>query len=85
MTLMILSFMASWNSFLWPLIMISRTDHRTLPIGLAFFTSVPEATGAPQYQLLMAAATFTMIPTLIVFLVAQRYFIKGIAMTGLKG
>jgi multiple sugar transport system permease protein len=85
MTLTILSFMASWNSFLWPLIMINTTELRTLPIGLAYFTSVPEATGAPQYQLLMAAATFTMIPTLIVFLLVQRYFVKGIAMTGLKG
>jgi multiple sugar transport system permease protein len=52
---------------------------------LVSFISVPEATGAPQFQLLMAAATFSMLPTLAVFLVAQRHFIKGVAMTGLKG
>ena len=85
MTLAILCFMTSWNSFLWPLIVINSTDLRTLPIGLAHFVQVPEATGAPQFQLLMAAATFSMIPTLIVFLIAQRHFVKGIAMTGLKG
>lgn len=84
-TLAILSFLASWNSFLWPLIVINSTEYRTLPIGLASFISVPEATGAPQFQLLMAAATFCMVPTLVVFLIAQRQFIKGIAMTGLKG
>lgn len=84
-TLTILTFLSSWNAFLWPLIMISDTSRRTLPIGLAFFTSVPETVGFPQFQLLMAAATFAMLPTLIVFLVAQRYFVKGIAMTGLKG
>ena len=84
-TLTILTFMGSWNAFLWPLIMISKTQLRTLPIGLAFFTSVPETVGFPQYQLLMAAATFSMIPTLIVFLAGQRYFIKGIALSGLKG
>jgi multiple sugar transport system permease protein len=84
-TLTILAFMGSWNAFLWPLIMISNTKLRTLPIGLAFFTSVPETVGLPQYQLLMAAATFSMIPTLIVFLLGQRYFIKGIALSGLKG
>jgi multiple sugar transport system permease protein len=84
-TLTILAFMGSWNAFLWPLIMISDTELRTLPIGLAFFTSVPETVGYPQYQLLMAAATFSMIPTLVVFLIGQRYFIKGIALSGLKG
>ncbi len=84
-TLTILAFMGSWNAFLWPLIMISKTEMRTLPIGLAFFTSVPETVGFPQYQLMMAAATFSMIPTLIVFLLGQRYFIKGIALSGLKG
>ena len=85
MTLLILSFLSSWNAFLWPLIVINSTEFRTLPLGLVTFISVPEATGAPQFQLLMAAATFAMIPTLAVFVIAQRQFIKGIAMTGLKG
>ena len=65
--------------------MISNTDMRTLPIGLAFFTAIPVDQGLPAYQLMLAAATFSMIPTLIVFLAGQRYFIKGIALSGLKG
>lgn len=86
-TLAILTFMSSWNMFLWPLIVISNTELRTLPIGLALFTAMPEyaTAGLPPYQLLMAAATFSMMPTLIVFLLGQRYFIKGIAFSGLKG
>lgn len=86
-TLAIMAFMGSWNSFLWPLVMISTTELRTLPIGLAFFTSMPEyeTIGLPPYQLLMAAATFSMVPTLIVFLLGQRHFVKGIALSGIKG
>jgi multiple sugar transport system permease protein len=86
-TLAILTFMSSWNMFLWPLIIISNTELRTLPIGLALFTSMPEyaTIGLPPYQLLMAAAAFSMLPTLIVFLLGQRYFIRGIAFSGLKG
>jgi multiple sugar transport system permease protein len=84
-TLTILAFMGSWNAFLWPLIMISNTNLRTIPIGLAFFTAVTLDQGLPAYQLMLAAATFSMIPTLIVFLAGQRYFIKGIALSGLKG
>lgn len=86
-TLAILTFMSSWNMFLWPLVMISSTRLRTLPIGLAFFTAMPEYStlGLPPYHLLMAAATFSMLPTLVVFLLGQRYFIRGIAISGLKG
>jgi len=86
-TLTILTFLSSWNMFQWPLIIISDTNLRTLPIGLALFTSMPEyaTIGFPPYQLLMAAATFSMLPTLIVFLLGQRYFVMGIATSGLKG
>jgi multiple sugar transport system permease protein len=84
-TLGILTFLSNWNSFLWPLIMTSREQMRTVPIGLAYFTSIPESLGYPQWQLFLAAATFSMLPTLIVFILGQRYFVRGIAMTGLKG
>ncbi len=86
-TLAILTFASSWNMFLWPLIVISNTRLRTIPIGLALFTAMPEyaTIGVPPYQLLMAAATFSMLPTVVVFLLGQRYFIRGIALSGLKG
>lgn len=84
-TLAILTFLGNWNSFLWPLIMTSKQEMRTVPIGLAYFTSVPENIGLPQWQLFLAAATFSMLPTLVVFILGQRYFVRGISMSGLKG
>lgn len=84
-TLSILTFLSNWNSFLWPLVMTSAERMRTVPVGLAYFTSIPENVGLPQWQLFMAAATFSMLPTLIVFLLGQRYFVRGISLSGLKG
>ncbi|MBI2941803.1 MAG: carbohydrate ABC transporter permease [Chloroflexi bacterium] len=84
-TLGILTFLGNWNSFLWPLIMTSKEQVRTVPIGLAYFTSIPETVGLPQWQLYLAAATFSMLPTLAVFVLGQRYFVRGITMSGLKG
>lgn len=84
-TLGILTFLSNWNSFLWPLVMTSAERMRTVPVGLAYFTSIPENLGLPQWQLFMAAATFCMLPTLIVFLLGQRYFVRGISLSGLKG
>jgi multiple sugar transport system permease protein len=86
-TLAVLTFLAHWNSFLWPLIMTNRETMRTVPIGLAYFTAAPEQSRMRfgQWQLYMAAATFSMLPTLTVFLAAQRYFVRGVVMSGLKG
>jgi multiple sugar transport system permease protein len=84
-TLAILTFLGNWNSFLWPLIITNKEQVRTVPIGLAYFTSIPETVGLPQWQLYLAAATFSMVPTLCVFLLGQRYFVRGITMSGLKG
>jgi multiple sugar transport system permease protein len=84
-TLGILTFLSNWNSFLWPLVMTSAERMRTVPVGLAYFTSIPENVGLPQWQLFMAAATFSMLPTLFVFLLGQRYFVRGISLSGLKG
>ena len=86
-TLAVLTFLANWNSFLWPLIMTNRETMRTVPIGLAYFTAAPEQSRMRfgQWQLYMAAATFSMLPTLTVFLAAQRYFVRGVVLSGLKG
>jgi multiple sugar transport system permease protein len=82
-TLGIFTFLGSWNEFLWPLIMISSVESKTLPLGLTMFQSqIPIKT---PWQLVMAAATFSVIPVLIVFVLGQKYYVRGIATTGLKG
>jgi multiple sugar transport system permease protein len=82
-TLGIFTFLGSWNDFLWPLIMISSVESKTLPLGLTMFQSqIPIKT---PWQLVMAAATFSVIPVLIVFVLGQKYYVRGIATTGLKG
>jgi len=80
-TLGILTFLGSWNSFLWPLVVAQTQDHYTLPVALALFS-----TGQNQinYGLLLAGATVVVMPVLIVFLIFQRRFIEGIATTGIK-
>jgi len=80
-TLGIFSFLSSWKEFLWPLIVTNSMDMRPVEVGVALFHSV-YITNWP-YQ--MAAAVVVMLPILIVFFFAQRYFIRGIALTGMKG
>ena len=80
-TLGIFCFMGSWNDFLWPLITLQSHNLKTLPIGLAAFQGLYGV----QYNLLMAGAVLSVIPVLIVFIFAQKKFIEGIAITGLKG
>ncbi len=82
-TLGIFTFLASWNEFLWPLITISSVENKTLPLGLTMFQAqIPIKT---PWQLVMAAATFSVLPVLIVFVLGQKYYVRGIATTGLKG
>ncbi|MDQ6670223.1 MAG: carbohydrate ABC transporter permease [Chloroflexota bacterium] len=81
-TLGILTFLASWNNFLWPLVVSSSERMYTLPVAVATFAIGQNAT---DYGLLMAGSTILVLPVLVVFLALQRYFQPGIAMTGLKG
>jgi len=78
--LAIISFINNWNNFFWPLIVTNSDAMRTLPVGLRFFV---EGDGAGQWQYLMVAATIISIPPLVVFLALQRFFVRGIAMTGI--
>jgi ABC-type glycerol-3-phosphate transport system permease component len=80
-TLGIFCFMGSWNDFLWPLITLQSHELKTLPIGLASFQGLYGV----QYNLLMAGAVLSVIPVLVAFLFAQKQFVEGIAITGLKG
>ncbi len=75
-------FMANWDSFLWPVIVIEDIDKRTLPLGLVLFT---QQFGTISYNLIMAGTVMAILPVIIVFLFAQRNFIQGITLTGLKG
>jgi len=80
-TVALFNFIWSWNAFLWPLIVTSREEMRPLQVGLAFFVT---ETGT-ETQLLMAAATMTIMPIIVLYFFVQRQFMEGISTTGLKG
>jgi multiple sugar transport system permease protein len=80
-TLGILTFLGSWNNFLWPLVVAQTEDKYTLPVALALYAKGQNST---QYGLLLAGATVVVIPILAIFLVFQRRVIEGIATTGIK-
>ena len=74
-------FMWNWDSFLWPLLVATDEQYRTLPLGIALF----ESSYGTNYPQLMAVAFLAMLPVLIVFLVLQRNFIEALTMSGVKG
>ncbi|ACI58515.1 binding-protein-dependent transport systems inner membrane component (plasmid) [Rhizobium leguminosarum bv. trifolii WSM2304] len=80
-TLTIFTFVTTWNDFLGPMIYLTKTELKTVQIGLRMFISQYSA----EYGLIMAASVVALIPVLVVFLVLQRFFVEGIASTGLKG
>lgn len=79
--LAILTFLGSWNSFLWPLVVATTEDKYTLPVALALISTGQNQT---DYGLLLAGAVVVVLPILIVFLLLQRYFVQGVTMTGIK-
>jgi multiple sugar transport system permease protein len=80
-TLGILTFLSSWNNFLWPLVAAQTEDKYTLPVALALYSVGQNRT---QYGLLLAGSAVVVLPVLLVFIALQRHFVQGIAMTGLK-
>ena len=80
-TLGILTFLGSWNSFLWPLVVAQTEATYTLPVALALYSIGQNST---QYGLLLAGACVVVLPLLIMFLIFQRHVIEGIATTGIK-
>jgi ABC-type glycerol-3-phosphate transport system permease component len=79
-TASIFSLISSWNSFMWPLVMINRPELRVLQVGLSYFNQ--EA--STQTTLLMAASTFSILPVLVLFFLAQKQIIASTAKTGMK-
>jgi ABC-type glycerol-3-phosphate transport system permease component len=79
----IFAFLSAWNQYLWPLVITNEESMRTAQIGIRFFLVNQER--ATDWGAIMAGAVIVMVPTLIVFLVAQRQLVKGIAASGLKG
>ncbi len=79
--LAIFTFVGVWNDYLWPLIVINDQDKMTIPLALSYFNTQYGA----RYDLTLTAATLVVAPVVLVFLVLQRQFVQGIALTGLKG
>ncbi|NCC07799.1 MAG: carbohydrate ABC transporter permease [Clostridia bacterium] len=80
-TLVIFTFVNTWNDFLGPMIYLTETKLKTLQIGLRMFITQYSS----EYGLIMAASVLSLIPVLIVFLSLQKYFVQGVASSGLKG
>ncbi|MEE8272853.1 MAG: carbohydrate ABC transporter permease [Alphaproteobacteria bacterium] len=79
--LAIFVFLGNWTAFLWPLIVTNSVELYTIPVGLSFFSDEVDV----QWELIMTGASLATIPTLLVFLFFQRYIIRGVMLTGLKG
>jgi multiple sugar transport system permease protein len=80
-TLAVLTFVAQWNSFLWPLVVATTEDMYTLPVAVALFATGQQET---NLALQLAGATVVVVPMIILFFAMQRYVIQGVARTGIK-
>jgi len=80
-TLAVFNFMGSWNDFLWPLLMLDKPELQTLTVGLATL----QTRWGTRWPEMMAGSLVSIIPILIITLIAQKYLVKGLAVTGLKG
>lgn len=81
-TVLVFTFIGSWNDFLGPLIYINSPDHATLTLGLSMMKTQLLGTGVVEWNVLMAAALVVMAPNVLVFFVAQKHFLAGITMRG---
>ncbi len=80
-TLAIFNFQASWNDFLWPLIVTSKETMRTIPIGLSSFQGEFQT----EWHLLMAGAVIALLPILLIYIIGQNWFVRGITLSGMGG
>ncbi len=82
-TLSVLSFMEYWNSYLWPLFVARQDMFMTLPVGLAKLQGGPRA--LTQWNMVMAGAVIAVLPIVIMYLLAQKWFIRSVTLSGIKG
>jgi ABC-type glycerol-3-phosphate transport system permease component len=82
-TVAVFTFFATYNDFFGPLIYLNDQSKQTIAVGLSYFAGSPDS--GPRMQLLMAMAAMASIPSLLMFIVAQRFFIRSIMTTGIKG
>jgi multiple sugar transport system permease protein len=80
-TVAVFNFMFNWNNFMGPLIYLNKESMYTLSLGLQYFLNEYDA----EWDLLMAASVLITLPMIVVFFSAQRYFMEGIRVTGVKG
>ena len=80
-TLTIFTFMGSWGSFMWPLLVTNSMELKTLPVGLESFQSIYTT----DWTLLMAGSVMAMLPIVLIFIFNQRFFVEGIKLSGIKG
>jgi multiple sugar transport system permease protein len=80
-TLAIFTFLGQWNSFLWPLVVTNSERMQTLPVGLATF----QGQYSIQWHLLMAGSVISVVPILGIYIVGQKWFVRGITLTGMGG
>ncbi|MGO4341191.1 carbohydrate ABC transporter permease [Pedococcus sp. 2YAF34] len=84
-TVAILTFIANWNQFLWPLIAVRNDDMMPLPVAISRYWGAVNQNASFQYGTALAACSMAVIPTIVVYLALQRYFVEGIANSGIKG
>jgi len=84
-TVAIIGFMGSWNAFLEPLLYLQSNKNFTLAVGLRFWDAQPAAGEITLTHLMMAMCVVTSLPCIILFFAAQRVFVQGIVMSGIKG
>ncbi len=84
-TIGVFAFMGAWTDLLWPLLIARSENLRTLELGLAYFNNTSSAFQQPNWPLVMAASVVVMLPVLVVYFFAQRYFVQGIALGSVKG
>jgi multiple sugar transport system permease protein len=84
-TVAILTFISNWNNFLWPMIVLRSDNLKPLPVGIAQFMGGASSNASFQYGPSLAGACMAIIPTIIIFIALQRFFVEGIASSGIKG
>jgi multiple sugar transport system permease protein len=81
LTVMLFAFVASWNDFFGPLLYLRKLEQMTVSVGLSMFAGYR----SPNWPAITAASTLSILPIIVMFILFQRYFVRGIVLTGMKG